>query len=203
MQVTLIDANTHAMQSMVDAIGICRNKKCSLDTIEKALDAKPVPHLSVLEFGWAMVLVEGLSMKARVQADRHRIFGQFHSPIERSTRSIDMSLEDVVIPETVKDKEQFFIDLSETMIKYHNALNRGEAEEDAAYQLPLAITTKFYLAGNIRTWYEYFQKRLCKKHVQDEHYRLAVQMWELLQTEFPILRKAHPCKNCGKCQEEK
>jgi len=196
MRVTLIDANSNGMQSMVDTIGICRNKKCTLDTIEKALEAKPVPHMSVLEFGWAMVKVEGVSIKTARQLFRHRHF----SYMEESTRSVDMSKAEMIEPKTAQDEFGMFLDSS--MSYYQEAiLEYCETLEDAAYLLPLGITTKFFLAGNIRTWFEYFEKRLCKKHVQDEHWALAVMAWELLQTEFPILAKAHPCKKCGKCKQ--
>jgi thymidylate synthase ThyX len=193
MRVILIDANTHGMQSMVDAIGICRNKKCTLDTIEKALKAKPVPHMSVLEFGWAMVRVEGVSIKTARQLFRHRHF----SYMEESTRSVDMRRAEIIKPINF-DEERF-----DALWPggYVDALGGGESLEDAAYLLALGTETKFYLAGNIRSFFEMFGQRLCKKHVQDETYRLAVMMWELLQTEFPILSKAHPCKKCGKCKE--
>ena len=198
MKVTLVDYNTKGIESMIEAIGICRGKGCTEATINSVLEAKPVPHMSVLEFGWAMVKVEGVSIKTRLQEVRHRLF----SPIERSTRALDMSNEEVVVPETVKDKVRFAASLERIMSLYMPAVSRGETLEDASYLLPMAVTTKFYLAGNIRTWFEYFEKRLCKKHVQDEHYRLAVQMWILLQTKFPVLKKAHPCKKCGTCQPE-
>jgi len=197
MNVTLIDYNLNGMESIVEAVGICRGNVCSEKTIDHCLNAKPVPHMSVLEFGWAMVKVEGVSVKCRLQEVRHRLF----STLERSTRALNMSGEEVVIPETVKHKEAFSRGVSNAMMEYELALARGESLEDAAYLLPIGITTKFYLAGNIRTWFEYFEKRLCKHDVQDEHYRLAVMMFNILKEKFPIITKASPCVMCGKCME--
>ena len=95
--------------------------------------------MSVLEFGWIMVEVEGVSVKCRLQEVRHRIF----TTLERSTRALNMSGEEVVISETVKNKEAFRRALGFAMSEYELALGRGESFEDASYLLPMAITTKF------------------------------------------------------------
>jgi len=87
MKITVLDSNTKGTGTMLRAIGICRDRECTVTTLENALGAKPVPHMSVLEFGWVCLLVEGVSVKTRIQLERHRMF----SSIERSTRSIDMT----------------------------------------------------------------------------------------------------------------
>jgi len=198
MKLTLIDSNARGVNTMLQALGICRGKECSLDTLDKALEAKPVPHMSVLEFGWVCLLVEGVSVKARIQVLRSRLF----STIERSTRSIDMSDANCIVPSTGCDKHTMADDMSNAKYAYHSSINDRESLEDSAYLLPLGIETSFFMAGNLRIWFEYFQKRLCKKHVQDEHYRLAVKMWHELCELFPIVLKAHPCKACGECKTE-
>jgi len=180
---------------MIDSLGICRGNACTQRTLEGAIIAKPVPHLSVLEFGWACLLVEGVSIKTRIQLLRSRMF----STMERSTRSINLFDAETIVPSTSIYPAVFREVLNQAMIEYDGTINDGESLEDAAYLLPLATETEFYLAGNMRIWYEYFQKRLCKKHVQDEHYQLAMSMWTVLKEKFPILITAHPCGNCGAC----
>jgi len=197
MIITLIDHNSKGVETMIKALGICRGNKCTRSSLDKALDAKPVPHMSVLEFGWVCLLVDGVSVKTRIQLIRSRLY----STMERSTRSLNMSNEGLVVPDTVKDKQSFTASLLKSMIEYDRSIERGESFEDSSYLLPLAITTKFTLAGNLRIWFEYFQKRLCKKHVQDEHYRMAFEMWNIICELFPIMQKAHPCKACGTCKE--
>lgn len=199
MKVTLVDRNMTGIESMIQALGICRGKDCTKETLEKALEARPVPHLSVLEFGWVMLKVEGVSVKTRIQLERHRLF----SSMERSTRSIDVSEAEPITPETVKDKAFFNELLEEPLESYQDRLLAGESLEDCSYLLPLAIGTDFFLAGNLRVWFEYFQKRLCKKHVQDEHYRLAREMHRIIRGVFPIVDKAVPCPTCGECANEK
>ena len=52
MKITVLDSNTKGTGTMLRAIGICRDRECTVTTLENALGAKPVPHMSVLEFGW-------------------------------------------------------------------------------------------------------------------------------------------------------
>lgn len=197
MKVTLIDSNKRGVETIISALSVCRDKQCSYETIEKALDAKPVPHLSALEFAWVCFKIEGASIKTRLQLARHRLF----SSMERSTRSIDLTDAEVIMPETVKNPEEFRVELEEEMFAYTRAVVTEETLEDAAYLLPLGVETTFYLAGNLRTFYEYFQKRLCAKHVQAEHYELALKMYFALCCEFPFMAKAHPCKTCKACKQ--
>jgi thymidylate synthase ThyX len=196
MKISVIDSNKRGVETMIQALGICRNNECTADTLERVLVAKPVPHMSVLEFGWVCLLVEGVSVKTRIQLLRNRLF----STMERSTRSIDMSMAIAIIPDTVKDKPYFRHSMEDNELDiYQMAIDRGETLEDASYLLPLGVETSFFLAGNLRVFFEYFQKRLCKKHVQDEHYRMAAEMWNVISGVFPIVRKAHPCQACGDC----
>ena len=198
MKVTLIDQNSNGVTTMLQALGICRGKECTLDTLDKSLEAKPVPHASILEYGWVCLLVEGVSVKARIQILRSRLF----TTTERSTRAIDMSEAKWITPDTAVftgDMEEW---LDESVGGYQRAVENGESLEDSAYLLPLGIETSFFMAGNIRIFFEYFQKRLCKKHVQDEHYRLALDMWHVITEIFPVVLKAHPCKACGECKTE-
>lgn len=198
MKITMIDSNAKGIETMVQALGICRNKECTATSLIHAMDAKPVPHASVLEFAWVCLLVEGVSVKTRIQLERHRMF----SSIERSTRSIDMSHKECIIPSTTMDTKSLDYNCLEAMGNYSDAIFMGESYEDASYLLPLAIETSFFLAGNLRVFFEYFSKRLCSKHVQDEHYRMALEMYIIICKEYPIMRKAQPCKACGMCKEE-
>ncbi|MDP4159801.1 MAG: FAD-dependent thymidylate synthase [Bacillota bacterium] len=197
MKVTLIDMNTKGVKTMISALGICRGNDCTEDTLKKALEAKPVPHMSVLEFGWVCLKVEGVSVKTRIQLVRHRLF----STMERSTRSINMEQAKCIIPKTAINT-YIYDSYTLALDDYSTALYEGLTPEDASYLLPMGVETEFFLAGNMRTWFEYFEKRLCKKHVQDEHYRLAMEMYKLIKDKFPMISQAVPCKACGKCGEK-
>ena len=198
MKITVVDNNVRGVQTVIDALGICRGNECTVDSLNKALDAKPVPHMSVLEFGWVCLLVEGVSIKTRIQVLRSRLF----STMERSSRSIDLTNAGVIVPSTSKHKTTMSKTLDYEAEEYSIAVKSGESLEDASYLLPLAVETSFFMAANLRVWFEYFQKRLCKKHVQDEHFRLAMGMWYELSNLFPIMTKAHPCEKCGVCSSK-
>lgn len=194
MKITLIDKNTNGIKTIIDALSICRDVQCTEETLNHCLTAKPVPHLSALEFCWFCFLIEGVSVKARIQQLRHRHF----STMERSTRAIDLSDSVPVIPPTTLLGDLYLYCYRQSIDNYVDIID-GQTREDASYVLPLGIETKFVLAGNGRVWYEYFQKRLCKKYVQAEHYRLADELYIQLVGEIPQFMYAHPCQYCGQC----
>ncbi len=203
MKVTLVDYNAKGLEPVVQALSLCRDKPCTYETVIRCLEAKPVPHLSPLEMTWFCFLVEGLSVKARIQLERHRLF----SSLERSTRAIDMSAAELVIPEGVRDKEMFRRAYQQAMENYTRALEVGESLEDASYLLPLGVTTRFQLAGNGRVWLEWLNKRLCKKYVQPEHHQLARMVHQELSGISPELKQvfqfAVPCRYCNECAQLK
>lgn len=198
MKVTLIDQNTYQERTIIDALSLCRAKQCTEDTITHCLTAKPVPHLAALEMCWFAFLVEGVSVKMRIQLERHRLF----SSMERSTRHINMSDAEFIIPPTVKRPELFEIFYDLAVSYYEHAIDvNGETEEDAAYMLPMGVTTKFVLAGNGRVWFEYLTKRLCRKHVQAEHFHFAREVYKQLVRQLPVFKFAHPCRECRVCKK--
>lgn len=197
MKVTLIDKNEKGAETIIKALSLCRNKQCNEKTIDHCLQAKPTPHLSALEFVWYCFLVEGVSIKTRLQQARHRTF----SSMERSTRHINMEDAEMIVPPTrIDDGEGYEWDYNEIRETYAEYLAYGEAIEDAAYILPVATGTKFVLAGNGRVWFEYFQKRLCRKHVQREHYLMARELYKQVIREVPQFKYAHPCRYCSICK---
>jgi len=198
MKVILIDKNLQGVKTIISGLSLCRDKQCTATTIEHCITAEPFPHLSALEMCWFAFLVEGLSVKTRIQLERHRLF----STIERSTRSINMSKAGTVIPDSVKNSDIFIAAHRFALDMYEEAVKSGESLEDAAYILPLGVTTKFQIAGNGRVWFEWLQKRLCKKYVQAEHRKLAVEVWRLLKKEIDFFELAMPCGACLKCDEE-
>lgn len=209
MKVELTDWNTRGGGKLKKILSVCRDKECTLQTVYQCLKARPVPHMSILEHTWFEFLVEGLSIKARIQLLRHRLFREEDwTTMERSTRHINMSEAEFIYPATARKKEIFREAYRAARTWYEKAIAAGENEEDAAYILPLATETKFYLAANGRVWFEYLYKRLCRNHVQDEHYKLAVKIlkelvWQLDMYDGTgsIFKESMPCELCKKCRE--
>lgn len=195
MKVTLIDKNTNGINTIIDALNICRDKQCTEKTLTDCLNAKPFPHLSVLEFSWFCFLIEEVSIKTRIQQLRHRTF----STMERSTRHIDMSSYGGVVPAGAGFTDTFeeFYGIIKTL---YAEMSETEKLGDAAYILPLGTETKFLLAGNGRVWFEYLQKRLCPEFVQEEHYLFAEEIYRQLVKEIPQFEFANPCLKCGVCR---
>lgn len=199
LKVMLIDKSEGGSSTIISGLSLCRDKQCTEKTITDCMEAKPVPHLAALEMSWYCFLVEGLSVKARIQLERHRMF----SSIERSTRALDMGCAEYVIPETIQESQKciYLHALNDAMEYYNRLIDSGEKKENAAYVLPLGVTTRFQLSGNGRVFFEYLTKRLCKRHVQREHFRLAGLIYSQLEELNPVFKYAVPCGECGKCGE--
>ena len=197
MEIKLIDKNMNGLDGIIESLGICRNKQCTEKTLDFCMIDKPIPHLAVLEQTWFKFHIKGLSIKARIQLLRSRLF----SNIERSTRSIDMAEAKCIVPDTVKNKEMFDDFYDCIMNMYDDVILDGESLEDAAYLLPLGIETEFDISGNGRVFFEYFTKRLCEKTVQAEHYEFALELYKILLNDGHwYFKHAHPCQYCGKCK---
>lgn len=82
---------------------------------------------------------------------------------------------------------------------YRSAIEEGFAHQDVAYFLPQGVLTSMVVTGNLRAWYEYLPKRLCKR-AMPEHRKVA----EMIHAE---LKKAMPeifdrdFLNCDNCKE--
>lgn len=195
MKVTLIDKNANGINTAIQALSLCRDKRCTEQTVDECLTAKPVPHLSVLEFTWFCFLVEGVSIKTRLQQARHRHF----SSMERSTRSIDLSNTKGVIPPTTSEIPYYQLGYEDGLKAYAYGIG-GEKLEDVAYLLPLGTETKFMLAGNGRVWFDYLRQRLCPEFVQAEHYLMAKEFWKHLCKEVSQFKYANTCLHCNECR---
>lgn len=62
----------------------------------------------------------------------------------------------------------------------------GISPETARMVLPLATPTRAFMKGSVRSWMTYFWQR-CDGHAQKEHRGLADQLFQIFQTEFPVI----------------
>ncbi len=69
---------------------------------------------------------------------------------------------------------------------YQIALNKGIAKESARRILPMAIETKLYMNGTLRSWIHYFSVR-CTPETQLEHREIALQIREVFSQQFPVI----------------
>ena len=105
----------------------------------------------------------------------------------------------------VKNRQNSFDDLKEDDIEwfekrmykiqthaqkvYNEALKRGIAKECARFALPMNVSTKLYMTGNLRSWIHYLNVRT-DPSTQKEHRDIAEAIKQIFINEFPIVSEA-------------
>lgn len=72
---------------------------------------------------------------------------------------------------------------------YQEMLDRDIAKECARFVLPLAVPTKIYMTGSVRSWIHYIQLRSANG-TQKEHMDIALQCRDVFVKELPICAEA-------------
>ena len=72
---------------------------------------------------------------------------------------------------------------------YNNLLDNGVAKECARFVLPLAVPTRLYMTGNVRSWITYIQLRSANG-TQKEHQDIALKCKTIFTCMFPDIAKA-------------
>lgn len=145
-------------------------------------------HLSVLEHCYASFLVK-CSVRVLGQLTRHRHL----SFTVKSARG--SQFDTFVNPITF---ERGPLDDVSAGIDYVNAIVFENAtEEQAAYYLPQGVETSMVVTGNLRAWYEYLPKRVCRR-AMPEHRKLAELIHQELAKAAPEIfdRTFLNCINC-------
>jgi len=77
----------------------------------------------------------------------------------------------------------------EGMDLYREMLSRGVAKECARFVLPLAVPTKIYMTGSVRSWIHYITLRSANG-TQKEHMDIALDAKRVFAEQFPICAEA-------------
>ena len=77
----------------------------------------------------------------------------------------------------------------EGMKLYQEMLDRNIAKECARFVLPLAVPTKIYMTGSVRSWIHYIDLRSANG-TQKEHMDLALGAKEIFCEQFPAVAEA-------------
>lgn len=72
---------------------------------------------------------------------------------------------------------------------YTDMLEAGVAKECARFVLPLAVPTRIYMTGSVRSWVHYIDLRE-KNGTQKEHMEIAQMCKEIFATQFPTVAEA-------------
>ena len=138
---------------------------------------------------------------------RHRSF----TYQEFSQRYADSSLLSETIPmielrsQDLKNRQNSIDDLDEfktqrfqiliqqhferSMKLYQQMLREGIAKECARFVLPLAVPTKIYMTGSVRSWIHYIELRSANG-TQKEHMDIALACRDIFVEQFPICAEA-------------
>ena len=76
-----------------------------------------------------------------------------------------------------------------SMELYQKMLDEGIAKECARFVLPLAVPTKLYMTGNLRSWIHYIELR-SSNGTQKEHMDIALNAKKIFCEQFPIISEA-------------
>ena len=77
----------------------------------------------------------------------------------------------------------------EAMVLYQSMLDMGIAKECSRFVLPLAVGTKMYMTGSVRSWMHYITLRSANG-TQKEHMEIADMCKAIFVEQFPICAEA-------------
>ena len=90
-------------------------------------------------------------------------------------------------------KQEFEIKMrkhfDEAMVLYQSMLDMGIAKECSRFVLPLAVPTKMYMTGSVRSWIHYIELR-SGHGTQKEHMDIANECKRIFAEQFPICAEA-------------
>ncbi len=212
-EVTVQDYTIKCPISMMgEEAGICwgsdttdknKNYKRGLQCLEDG-------HMRVAEYVQVYLVIEGYS--ARVIRELYTHIGGMPTRLQESTRYVDCSNFDYVIPDSIKKNDTALAAYEEFMdvvsIGYEALKEAGIPKEDAANILPLGMETKVVLRTNLRHLIEMSEQRLCNRAYWEfrnlmkdiiEKLSWYSDEWNDLVSEYDVFKPK--CEKLGYCPE--
>lgn len=211
MKVTLITHTPDPEQLVAMAAKTCYSDagfedivaKLSPDAAAAFIEGLPETHESPVEHVTFTFGIEGVSRAFLAQLTRHRIA----SYSVQSQRYVGMSEFGYVVPPSIAENEEaldeyeHFMDRADLVYSY--LCSCGIPAEDARYVLPNACETRVMVTMNVRSLYNFFRLRCCKR-AQWEIRAVAEEMLRLCREVAPTLfAKAGAACVRGGCKEGK
>jgi thymidylate synthase (FAD) len=78
---------------------------------------------------------------------------------------------------------------AESIDLYNELLRQGVAKECSRFVLPLAVGTRIFMTGNLRSWMHYIDLR-SSNGTQKEHMDIANECKQIFMEQFPIVSEA-------------
>lgn len=79
---------------------------------------------------------------------------------------------------------------TESLDLYNELLRQGIAKECARFVLPLAVRTRLFMTGNLRSWMHYIDLRSAHG-TQKEHMDIAQECKQIFIEQFPVIAEAN------------
>jgi thymidylate synthase (FAD) len=127
---------------------------------------------------------------ATLLADEIPMFELRRQDNKNRQNSIDDIDQEIVFKWNSKIREHF----AKSKSIYDGMIKDGIAKECARFVLPLAIPTRLYMSGSIRSWIHYIELR-SSHGTQKEHMNIASECKSLFTQQFPIIGEALGWKN--------
>lgn len=122
---------------------------------------------------------------ATLLADEIPMFELRRQDNKNRQNSIDDIDQEIVFKWNSKIREHF----AKSKSIYDGMIKDGIAKECARFVLPLAIPTRLYMSGSIRSWIHYIELR-SSHGTQKEHMNIASECKSLFTQQFPIIGEA-------------
>ena len=163
-------------------------------------------HWSVFEQAH-MTLEINTTRGLAAQILRHRSFT--YQEFSQRYAATNLLTEEIAVPELrrqdTKNRQNSIDDLDPEMViafqqrirmlfaeaqeLYDDMLGADIAKECARFVLPLAVPTRIYMTGSVRSWIHYIQLRSANG-TQKEHMEIAEMCKEIFSTQFPTVANA-------------
>ena len=209
MKVTLLNHSPEPDKIIAAAARLCYTAK-DIDELLEGLTEEKVDafidklislgHESPLEHITFTFGIEGISRACSHQLVRHRMA----SYSQKSQRYVDESGFQYIVPQSIIDKnmtDEYNYLMYHIEEVYKDLKAAGVDAEDARMVLPNACTTSIIVTMNIRSLFNFFKHRLCRR-AQWEIRALALKMLLLCKEVSPkLFQNAGPSCIKGKCSE--
>jgi len=107
----------------------------------------------------------------------------------QDTKNRQNSIDDID-PFTIQKYQMLIQDhFRDAMALYQTMLDEGIAKECARFVLPLAVPTKMYMTGSVRSWIHYIDLRSANG-TQKEHMEIANACKDIFKEQFPTIAEA-------------
>lgn len=142
-------------------------------------------HWSPFEFAEAIFFVKGVSRSCLAQLTRHRLA----SYMVRSMRYLKQEPEEVVVPESIQEKDftdEYLEKINSVYNLYQKMVEAGVPKEDARFLLPIGSETSLFIRTNFREFRHIIDLR-GSKEAQWEIRELAESFLEQLSKVAPTV----------------